>query len=340
MIPVNVTPWEPDLWRQALKSAYRSSTALLAAIGTEHPHSCEPGKAVASDFPVLVPQVFAQRMRRGDPDDPLLRQVLAVSDENQTRPGFVVDPLHETDVDAGFSQAPGLIQKYRGRVLLITTGGCAVHCRYCFRRHFPYQQHRDHNLDQALTAISADSSISEIILSGGDPLILDDGALAQLFTRIAAIPHIQRLRVHSRLPIVLPQRITQGLLNLVRDCHQQVTFVVHCNHPRELSDDTARAFACLKQAGAWLFNQAVLLNGVNQQAATQVELAEKLFAQQVLPYYLHLPDPVAGTHHFYVSREQGQAVYREMQARLPGYLLPKLVQEVPKKASKMIVSSP
>ncbi len=334
MIPVNETPWEPGLWHAALKQAYRSSRSLLAALGTRHADAAE-----ADDFPVLVPRGFARRMQPGDPDDPLLLQVLAVQAEKQPAAGFVSDPLYETDADAGFSHTPGLIQKYQGRVLLLATGGCAVHCRYCFRRHFPYQAHLDPHLDQALNAVAADTSIREVILSGGDPLLLEDQPLAELINRIARIPHVRRLRIHTRIPIVLPERTTPALLAALQAAPLQLVLVVHANHGRELNTDTERAFGCLRRSGAWLFNQAVLLRGINDTAAAQIQLAERLFEQQVLPYYLHLPDRVAGTHHFFVSRSRGQAIFSDMQAHLPGYLLPRLVEEVPKKASKMIVSS-
>ncbi len=348
MIPVNPTPWESNLWQQSLKEAYRSSHALLQALGTQHPASIEP-----ADFPILVPKSFAARIQPGQPQDPLLRQVLALAAEEESRPGFVADPLLETALDAPLETSthpttaaeadkvvPGLLQKYQGRVLLITTGGCAINCRYCFRRHFPYQAHRDRDLRTALDAIAGDNSIEEVILSGGDPLILSDPALAQLINRLARIPHVRRVRIHTRLPVVLPQRITAELVTLLTATPLDVVVVVHANHPQELNADTLRAFTCLKSTGAWLFNQAVLLNTVNADPLIQIALAKGLFAQGVIPYYLHLPDPVAGTHHFYVDSPQALAIYAEMQARLPGYLLPKLVREVPKKASKMIVSSP
>ncbi|MEM9620129.1 MAG: EF-P beta-lysylation protein EpmB [Pseudomonadota bacterium] len=333
MIPVIDLPWESEEWRLILKQAYRSSHDLLQALGTRVP-KLDP----QPDFPVLVPQPFAARMTPGDPHDPLLRQVLALSEERLNQPGFTDDPLQESNPAVGFSRAPGLIHKYHGRVLLIATGGCAVHCRYCFRRHFPYAEHRDPQLDQAINVIRQDSSITEVILSGGDPLLLDDQALANLVTTLAAISHIKRLRIHTRLPVVVPQRITTALLDSLSHHRLALSVVVHSNHPAELDAQTATAFARLRQAGIWLFNQAVLLRGVNAHVDTQVQLAEALFAQDVLPYYLHVPDPVSGTHHFHLSLQECQQIYRELQARLPGYLVPRLVQEVPKKASKMIVS--
>jgi len=333
MIPVIETPWEPEEWRLIMKHAFRSGHALLEALGTQL-HGSDP----QPDFPVLVPQTFAAKIQPGDPADPILRQVLAIHEERQNPVNFATDPLLETDSEAGFNTTPGLIHKYHGRVLLIATAGCAVHCRYCFRRHFPYADQRDAHFDQALQAVANDPSIEEVILSGGDPLLLGDQALQSLIERIAGIAHVQRLRIHSRIPVVLPQRITDSLLQVLSSSRLLVSLVVHTNHSQELDAVTARAFRCLRKADIWLFNQAVLLRGVNDSAGVQINLAKTLFAQQVLPYYLHVPDAVAGTHHFFLNRTECQAIYAGMQAQLPGYLLPKLVQEVPKKASKMIVS--
>ena len=333
MITPNSTPWEPRLWRSELKVAFRTSHALLQHLGL-------PADAAddALPFATLVPRGYAARMETGNPHDPLLKQVLTTAQERLQVVGFESDPLLETDEGLGFTLAPGLLQKYAGRALLITTGACAIHCRYCFRRHFPYAEHRTDRLDAALSALAADQSIEEIILSGGDPLMLDDEAFAGLIGQLADIKHIQRIRIHTRMPIVLPERVTENLLKTLARARPPIVLVVHTNHANELDGATARALACLSSVCAQLLNQAVALQSINDSAPAQIELAKRLFDQGVLPYYLHLPDKVAGTAHFFLGVEQVQAIYTEMRAALPGYLLPKLVREAPGETSKLILS--
>ena len=316
-----------------MKAAIRSSHALLQTLGLTTELADD-----TQDFPTLVPGAFARRMAPGDAADPLLRQVLASPAERLNDPEFSIDPLQETAPGSGYERAPGLLQKYHGRALLITTGACAVHCRYCFRRHFPYAEHRGDQFSGALDTIAADSSVEEVILSGGDPLMLEDEPLQRLIERIERIEHVQRLRVHTRMPVVLPSRVTTSLLDSLSGTRLDTVVVIHANHANELDDDTARALACLSNAGLPLLNQAVLMRGVNDRIDTQVALCKKLFAQRVLPYYLHLTDPVAGTSHFFLTRARAMEIYAGMQAKLSGYLLPRLVQEVPGKASKVIVS--
>lgn len=331
MITPNRTPWQSDEWQKLLRGAFRQPQELLS-------HLDLPAEALAldsqPDFAMLVPGPFAARMSPADPTDPLLRQVLPMLQEREHSAGFVADPLGEDDAQLGFKRAPTLIQKYQGRVLMITTPGCAVNCRYCFRRHFPYQDHKPAGHSEALAVIAADASISEVILSGGDPLLLGDAQLAELLDDINAIAHIRRIRLHSRLPIVLPQRITQALLETLAASRCSVTVVVHCNHAQELDADTARAFACLRGAGVHLLNQTVLLRGVNNDVDVLCTLSETLLEQGALPYYLHMPDPVTGTAHFMVSDAQARPIYEAMRERLPGYLLPRLVREEPGEISK------
>ncbi len=330
MIPLNPAPWEPRLWRAELGQALRSSRALLEFVGVERADVIE-----AEDFPTLVPRGYARRMQSADPLDPLLAQVLARQDETLQVEGFTADPLEELRPDRNYNPAAGLLHKYKGRALLIATGACAINCRYCFRRHFPYGDQRGDQLEAALARLREDSTITEVILSGGDPLLLDDPALARLVADITDIPQIERLRIHSRIPVVLPERITAALLETLTPGRLKVSMVVHVNHARELDENTARAFACLKRIGVWLFNQAVLLRGVNDTLEAQVDLAQTLFAQDVLPYYLHLPDRVAGTQHFFVDAAAGKALHGAMQGELPGYLVPRLVREEPGAASKV-----
>ena len=292
-------------------------------------------------FPLRVPRRFVARMRPRDPNDPLLRQVLPTAAEDEpvsvlpdgTR--FSVDPLRENE----FARAPAVIQKYRGRALLIATAACAVHCRYCFRKHFPYDDHGPDQREAALAALREDAQLTEVILSGGDPLVLTDAALAELIRRLDEIGHLERLRIHTRLPIVLPSRITQALLDVLKATRLRVIVVVHANHPRELDADTERAFACLsKVPGITLLNQSVLLRGVNDAAPTLCALSERLFGQGVLPYYLHMPDAVLGTHGFHVTETRARQIHDAMAQRLPGYLLPKLAREEPGRAAKTVLA--
>ena len=330
---LDVDPWPAHCWSQALRLAIRSSEALLEIL--ELPQECgtEP-----TDFPVLVPRSFIQRMKPGDPTDPLLLQVLATSNEDTQVPGFELDPLRENQ-GPSVSPAPGLLQKYHGRALLITTSGCAVNCRYCFRRHFPYTEHRDKDFRQAIEHLRSDSSIVEVILSGGDPLLLSDLALQNLFQALADIPHLKRIRIHSRIPIVLPERLTEGLCRLLDKADPEVILVVHSNHAQELNEDTARAFRLLAGVGVTLLNQSVLLRGVNDQVNVLCDLSETLFAQGVLPYYLFLPDRVAGTAHFFVTDDEGGGLHEGMQSRLPGYLVPRLAREIPARPHKVLIGT-
>ena len=333
----DVGPWPDGLWTRELAAAARDAQTLLDAVQLVHTDLPYPVDTTAH-FQLLAPPSFIARMRRGNANDPLLKQVLPTLQEHQISAGFRRDPLAETDPSHGFIKAPSLLQKYQGRALLITTPGCAINCRYCFRREFPYTEHRPKNHQDALAAIAADPSISELILSGGDPLLLSDSQLTQLLSNVESIPHVQRIRIHSRIPIVLPERLTQTLMDTLANRRCQIVVVVHSNHPQELNATTARAFDCFKQGGVTLLNQSVLLRDINDNVATLVQLSEKLFTQGVLPYYLHLTDHVAGTEHFFIADDEAREIYAQMQRRLPGYLLPKLVRELPGEASKTLIA--
>jgi len=258
--------------------------------------------------------------------------VLPLLAERAQLPGYVSDPLEESDASA----APGIIHKYHGRVLLVTTGACAVHCRYCFRRHFPYQDHQQSPAQwrEGLDYIRKDESISEVILSGGDPLVLGNQRLDSLLELLAAIPHLRRLRIHTRLPVVLPQRIDAQLLQLLARNRLQCCVVIHSNHPAELDGSVAAALSDLREVGVTLLNQSVLLRSINDHSDTLCLLSEKLYQHGVLPYYLHLLDPVAGGAHFDVTEFTARQIYRQLLDRLPGYLVPKLVRETPESSSK------
>src|SRR5690606_18586497 len=277
-------------------------------------------------FPLRVPRGFVARMRPGDPADPLLRQVLPVVDEERLVPGFSLDAVG----DAAARRGGGLIHKYNGRALLIATGSCAVNCRYCFRRHYPYADDTAAAAGwrEAVELIRGDASIHEVILSGGDPLSLADHKLAELTDALRDIPQLRRLRIHTRLPIVLPERVDAGLLAWLRGLPWPLAVVVHANHANEFDAAVDAAMAALREAGATLLNQAVLLRGVNDSVDALAGLCERGFVAGVLPYYVHQLDRVAGAAHFEVDDDEALALHAALTARLPGYLLPRLVREI------------
>ncbi|WP_448477685.1 EF-P beta-lysylation protein EpmB [Pseudoxanthomonas mexicana] len=316
----------PVRWQQALREAVRDPRELLDLLGLDRLAPRLSDEAMAQ-FPLRVPRGFVARMRRGDPRDPLLRQVLPLDDEMRPMPGYGLDAVG----DGAAKTAPGVIQKYRGRALLVATGSCAIHCRYCFRRHFPYAEEtaaRDGWRD-AIDLIRQDASIEEVLLSGGDPLSLSNGKLAELTGALAGIPHLRRLRIHSRLPIVLPERVDEGLLAWLASLPWPVTLVVHANHANEFDGTVDAALGRLRAAGVHLLNQAVLLRGVNDSVDALAALSERGFRAGVLPYYLHQLDRVAGVAHFEVDDARARALHAGLAARLSGYLVPRLVREIP-----------
>ena len=309
-------------WRDQMRTAFRSPEALLRHLGLAQ----EAGHGLAKPpFPMVVPLAFAERMRHADPDDPLLRQVLPHVDEQQTAAGFSSDPVG----DLPSRQAPGILHKYQGRVLLIATGACAVHCRYCFRQNFPYATEHvgGHRWAEALAYLRAHTEAEELILSGGDPLMLPTSQLAKLTQALGQIPHIRRLRIHTRLPIVLPDRITENLLDWLSDLPWPVVIVIHANHPAEFDPAVDTALRRLRDANVILLNQAVLLAGVNDDAATLAALMVRGLDSGTLPYYLHLLDRVTGTARFEVDQARALALMENLRRRLPGYLVPRLVRE-------------
>lgn len=320
MIPAAPSAWQPDDWRQILKCAIRDGDELLRHLAVKR-----TDVLAAPGFGVLVPYTFLQRMERGNPADPLLRQVLATSEELINPADFVEDPLSEN----ACSPMPGVLHKYAGRALLTLTSACPIHCRYCFRRHFPYPGALDEVWRKGLNYVRADPSISEVILSGGDPLTLSDEQLHTLMNDIGSIGHVRRIRIHTRFPIVIPQRVTDALVALLSGRHPRPVVVVHTNHPHELDADVARALGALHAGGCHLLNQSVLLAGVNADAAVLAELSERLFDLHVLPYYLHLLDRVHGAAHFDVPQSRARQIHRELKRRLPGYLVPRMVREEP-----------
>lgn len=318
-------------WRRLWREAVTDPLELLRMLGLEA--LAERLPADAAGFPLRVPRGFAARMRHGDPADPLLRQVLPLDLETLEVEGFGLDAVG----DAAARSGRGVLQKYRGRALLVATGSCAVHCRYCFRRHYPYGEDSAaaNAWQAALDTIAADPSVDEVILSGGDPLSLSTAKLRELGERLLALPQVRRLRIHSRLPVVLPERVDAELLDWLAALPLQKVMVIHANHAREFDESVARALTDLRGAGLTILNQAVLLRGINDSVAAQVELAEASFAAGALPYYLHQLDRVAGAAHFEVPDADALAIESALRKRLPGYLVPRVVREVAGAASKL-----
>jgi EF-P beta-lysylation protein EpmB len=320
------TNWQ-TLWREAIVDP-RELLSLLGLDGLAGRISA----TAAAQFPLRVPRGFAARMRHGDCHDPLLRQILPVLDEDVVAPGFDFDAVG----DAAAKGATGVIHKYDGRALLVATGSCAVHCRYCFRRHFPYGEETAaaNRWQKALEYLRSDTSIHEVLLSGGDPLSLSTNKLSEFTDALRRIPHVRRLRLHTRLPVVLPERVDAPFLAWLRDLPWPTVVVVHANHGNELDASVAGAMAALRDAGATLLNQSVLLRGVNDDADALATLSERLFGMGVLPYYLHQLDRVVGAAHFEVPDARARELRDALQGRLPGYLVPRLVRELAGESGK------
>ncbi|HRQ34085.1 EF-P beta-lysylation protein EpmB [Denitratimonas tolerans] len=324
MIPATPRAAQPSDWRRQYRDAITRPHELLALLGLTHLADRVP--ADAAGFPLRVPRAFAARMRHGDPDDPLLRQVLPLDEETRCAPGFGIDAVG----DLAARETRGLLHKYEGRALLIATGSCAVNCRYCFRRHFPYAEETAaaNGWREAVAHLLASPDIHEVLLSGGDPLALSTAKLAELTAALRAAPHLKRLRIHSRLPVVLPARVDDALLDWLAALPWPVVMVIHANHAQEIDPSVAAACAALASRPVRLYNQSVLLRGVNDSVDALADLSERLFEIGVQPYYLHQLDRVAGTAHFEVPESRAVALYEDLRARLPGYLLPRLVREV------------
>ncbi len=318
-------------WQRTLAEAFTDLPALLAYLKLDRaPLPAE--LHAARRFGLRVPKAFADQMQPGDPHDPLLRQVLPLADETVQLPGFTDNPVGDREAEV----TPGLLHKYRGRALIVATGACAVHCRYCFRRHYPYASGSasPRQWNAILDYLSAHPEVEEVILSGGDPLMVSDDRLAEWLSQLAALPHLKRLRLHTRLPVVLPERVTPALVELLAAFPLQSLVVIHANHANEISAAVAKSLARLKAAGSTLLNQSVLLKGVNDSAAVLAQLSERLFEAGVLPYYIHQLDRVDGAAHFEVEERRAISLMRSLQGRLPGYLVPKLVREVAGEPSK------
>ncbi|MBU2953945.1 EF-P beta-lysylation protein EpmB [Marinobacter sp. F3R08] len=331
-IEAHLSDHEHRSWQQVLSESVTCPEELLRRLELPAESWLSAAQQGHQLFSIRVPEPFLARMKKGNPADPLLRQVLPLADETDHAPGFVSDPLEESAAIA----TTGLIRKYRSRALLMVTGQCAVNCRYCFRRHFPYEDQRlsPDDRKRVINTLAASPEINEVIFSGGDPLAVNDRLLAQWVTAISGIPHIRRLRLHTRLPVVIPQRVCDELLTWLSATSLQVVIVLHVNHPAEIDTATRRALGHLRAAGVTLLNQSVILRGVNDCPSVLEQLSETLFDAGVLPYYLHAFDPVAGAHHYDVPDEESRHLVRELLTRLPGFLVPKLVREEPGKECK------
>ncbi len=336
MIPHTTPACQTDSWQKTLQQAIRDPAELLALL--ELPRELLPAaRRAASRFPLRVPRGYASRIQKGDPADPLLLQILPLQQEMQTTPGYHADPVG----DVAAMPLPGLLHKYAGRVLLITTGACGIHCRYCFRRDFPYAAARPDQGEwqAALDYIAADTSIREVILSGGDPLSLSDARLAELVQRLEAIPHLQRLRLHTRFPVILPERVNRKLLTWLARCRLQKIMVVHTNHANEIDRPVTEALRTIGKQGVTLLNQAVLLRGINDNPEALCGLSESLFTAGVLPYYLHQLDKIQGASHFAVEDATAVDLLQQLRQQLPGYLVPRLVRELTGEAAKIPLES-
>lgn len=321
-------------WKKDLANAISDPRKLLFIL--EIPETAFQADCAARQlFPMRVPQSFVDRMEKGNPKDPLFLQVMPKQQEFIQKAGFVKDPLDEHE-----SVVPGLLHKYSNRVLFIVRGGCAINCRYCFRRHFPYQDNSNnkHEWQQAIDYIRSKPEIIEVIFSGGDPLMANDEQLSWLIEQLEQIPHLKRLRIHTRLPVVMPSRVTDEFVMLLKQSSLRCTVVLHINHPNELAAELPAALAKLTTAGISLYNQAVLLADINDNADDLVALHERLFDNRIQPYYLHVLDKVEGASHFEVSEEKAVALMNELLLRLPGFLVPKLVREIAGEKSKTPIS--
>ncbi|ESM60020.1 lysine-2,3-aminomutase-like protein [Klebsiella quasipneumoniae subsp. similipneumoniae] len=324
------TPSRED-WITQLANVVTSPDELLRLLNVDADEKLLAGREARRLFPLRVPRAFIARMEKGNPDDPLLRQVLTAEEEFIVAPGYSTDPLEEQH-----SVVPGLLHKYRNRALLLVKGGCAVNCRYCFRRHFPYAENQGtrRNWQKAMNYIAEHPQLDEIIFSGGDPLMAKDHELDWLMTQLEAIPHVKRLRIHSRLPIVIPARITETLASRFQHSSLQVILVNHVNHANEIDNEFRTAMTMLRQAGVTLLNQSVLLRGVNDNAQTLADLSNALFDAGVMPYYLHVLDRVQGAAHFMVNDDEAREIMRELLTLISGYMVPKLAREIGGEPSK------
>ena len=325
--------YQEQNWQSQLSDLITDPRELLNILELSEQQLLSGALLASNQFKLRIPRAFVAKMQKGNPLDPLLLQVLPHHLELEDHPGFVTDPLGEEQAN----QQPGVLHKYKSRFLLTLTGACAVHCRYCFRRHFPYQENlpKTEDWDNIRNYIESQPDINEVILSGGDPLTLSNRKLNIWIERLASIPQIKFLRIHSRVPIVIPNRVDESLISLLKNSRLRIILVVHSNHASELDDFTCSQLAKLVEQNITVLNQAVLLNGVNNSAQVLVDLSYRLFDAGVMPYYLHVLDKVKGAHHFDLMPQDIDHIYKELLANLPGYLVPKLVREIAGEKNKI-----
>ena len=318
--------YQEQNWQKQLNDLITDPLELLDILQLSQDELLSGAILASNDFKLRVPRAFVTKMQKANPLDPLLLQILPHHLELEEHPEFVTDPLAEEDAN----QLPGVLHKYHSRFLLTLTGACAVHCRYCFRRHFPYQENLPKNEDwlNIQHYIESHPAIEEVILSGGDPLTLSNRKLKIWLERIESMTQIKILRIHSRVPIVIPNRVDDELISLFKNSRLRIVVVVHSNHASELDDYTCSKLAALSFERITVLNQAVLLKGVNDDAQTLINLSHRLFEAHVLPYYLHVLDKVKGAQHFDVDPSKVNDIYQEVLANLSGYLVPKLVREI------------
>ncbi len=333
MIPIIKTK---EKWQEAFSNLVTDPKELFQILNLDAA-LLPKALAAANLFPLRVTRSFVARMQAANPHDPLLRQVLPLEEELLEVPGYSLDPLEEKMANP----IPGLLKKYHGRVLVTLTQACLIHCRYCFRRHFPYKENQPGKTgwEKLMAYIKEDTSISEVILSGGDPLSVPDHVLKQFSEALKTISHVKTLRIHSRIPIVLPERISTEFLSWVHGLHLKLVMVIHANHPQEINEEVRETLLSLSQAGVAMLNQSVLLKGVNDCKETLIELSHELFSASVLPYYLHLLDKVQGAAHFDLPRERALELHHALYAALPGYLVPRLAFEQPGAFSKVVLTA-
>ena len=321
-------------WKTELSHCVNSIDELLNQLGLKA-EDLNATEQAANEFSIKVPQSFVQLMEYGNPNDPLLKQVLPITSELQVDNNFSTDPVDESS----FNPVPGIVHKYRNRVLMIISPNCAINCRYCFRRHFPYDENRQSKQQwlKALDYLKTKPEINEVIFSGGDPLAANDHFLRWLTAEIESIQHIKRLRIHTRLPVVIPSRVDDQLLNWLGNTRLKPTLVLHINHANEINEALRQGVNRLKKSGITVLNQSVLLKGINDNSDQLISLSEKLFDAGIMPYYLHMLDPVQGASHFDVSMDRAVEIFRQIQTELPGFLVPKLVQERAGERSKSLI---
>ncbi|MCQ9122252.1 EF-P beta-lysylation protein EpmB [Rodentibacter pneumotropicus] len=324
---------EEQNWLAILKNAISDPQVLLKILDLPK-KDFEYALNARTLFALRVPQPFVSKMEKGNPNDPLFLQVMCSDLEFVQAEGFSTDPLEEQNSNA----VPNVLHKYQNRLLFMVKGGCAVNCRYCFRRHFPYDENPGNkkSWQQALDYIAEHTEIEEVIFSGGDPLMAKDHELTWLIKRLENLPHLQRLRIHTRLPVVIPQRITDEFCAILEKSRLQTVMVTHINHPNEIDELLAYAMKKLRNAGITLLNQSVLLKGINDDAQVLKNLSDKLFQIGILPYYLHLLDKVQGASHFLVGDNQAMAIYKTLQSLTSGYLVPKLAREIAGEPNKTL----